>query len=79
MHSSSIKHSIEISGRQTSISLEDPFWFRLKRMARERNVPVCKLVTMIDQEPRQQQRNLSSVVRQWILQQVSGDLDDRRP
>ncbi len=64
-HSPVVKRSIEIGGRETSVSLEDPFWERLKGMASERGVTVSALVTEIDAA--RERKNLSSVLRMFVL------------
>jgi predicted DNA-binding ribbon-helix-helix protein len=64
-HSSVIKHSIEIAGRETSISLEDPFWQQLKNIAVSRGMTVSDLVAKIDRE--RTRPNLSSQLRLFVL------------
>ena len=43
MRSLVVKRSIAIGGRETSISLEDAFWTRLKEIARYRQMTVSDL------------------------------------
>jgi predicted DNA-binding ribbon-helix-helix protein len=64
--SSVSRHSIVISGRKTSVSLEDEFWDGLKESAVARNIKLYTLVTKIDSK--RQQANLSSAIRlsYWI-------------
>jgi predicted DNA-binding ribbon-helix-helix protein len=68
-HSPVVKRSIAIGGRQTSVSLEDPFWQRLKGMARAREQTVSDLVTEIDRS--RERKNLSSALRLFVLRNGS--------
>ena len=68
-HSPVIKHSIEIAGRETSISLEDPFWQKLKDIAVCRGMTVRELVAEIDRE--RTRPNLSSRLRLFVLAETS--------
>lgn len=65
------KRSIRISGRNTSISLEDDFWDLAKDMARRRGVSVEILID--GENLRRAHGNLSSCVRRLVLR----DLHDR--
>ncbi len=65
------KHSISIRGHRTSFSLEEPFWLGLQKIARERDIPVARLVTTIDAK-RREDENLSSAIRVFVLQQLAG-------
>lgn len=58
------KHSIVIAGHQTSFTLENIFWDRLKKIARIRDVSLSKLVAEIDAG---REGNLSSAIRVFIL------------
>lgn len=64
-HSPVVKRSIEIAGRETSISLEDPFWHKLKNIAAHRGLTLSNLVTEIDRE--RTRPNLSSQLRLFVL------------
>lgn len=64
-HSPVVKRSIEIAGRETSISLEDPFWHKLKSIAAHRGLTLSNLVTEIDRE--RTRPNLSSQLRLFVL------------
>ncbi len=44
-----VKRSIMIAGHRTSISLEQPFWDELKRLAGERGLSAAALIAEIDQ------------------------------
>lgn len=62
------KHSLLISGHQTSISLEDAFWQALKRVAAARSLSVATLVAEIDAG--RGGANLSSAIRVYLLETV---------
>mgnify|MGYP006273166163 CR=1 FL=1 len=64
------KHSLVIAGHRTSISLEDPFWQELKRIAAERNVSLAGLVAQIDAG--RGEANLSSAIRVFVLEDLRG-------
>jgi predicted DNA-binding ribbon-helix-helix protein len=66
MKSSVVKRSIVIDGHKTSVSLEDPFWTDLKKIAHTRQVTLSELVTTI--EDTREQSNLSSAIRLFVLQ-----------
>jgi predicted DNA-binding ribbon-helix-helix protein len=63
--SSVVKRSIEISGNNTSITLEDEFWEALKEIATKRRSTLRDLVAGIDHDRRH--GNLSSAVRLFVL------------
>jgi predicted DNA-binding ribbon-helix-helix protein len=65
MKSLVVKRSIIIGGRETSVSLEDAFWDRLKEIAGRRQMTLSDLVTAIDSQ--RQHRNLSSALRLFVL------------
>jgi predicted DNA-binding ribbon-helix-helix protein len=71
MKSPVVKRSIIIGGHKTSVSLEDAFWQRLKKIADERSMTVSDLVSTIDTDRRQ--GNLSSAIRLFVLSQYSAD------
>ena len=60
-----IKRSVAIAGHRTSVSLEEPFWDELKRMAHERDMSLNGLIADID--ARRARTNLSSAIRLEIL------------
>ena len=60
-----VKRSIVIAGHRTSISLEQPFWDELKRIAAARNLSVAGLIAEVDQGRKRQ--NLSSALRLHVL------------
>lgn len=61
-----VKRSLRIAGHATSISLEEPFWRLLRKIAETRKIAVSTLVEEIDRE--RQGANLSSAVRVHILE-----------
>lgn len=58
------KHSIVISGHQTSFSLEPEFWAELKQIALQKGLSLGTLIEEIDNTRR---GNLSSAIRIYIL------------
>jgi predicted DNA-binding ribbon-helix-helix protein len=60
-----MKRSVSIAGHSTSVSLEEPFWKELKRMAAERNVSLAGLIAEIDEN--RTVDNLSSALRLAVL------------
>jgi len=66
-----IKRSISIAGHSTSISLEQPFWDELQRLARERALSVAALVAQIDAA--RTQANLSSAIRIFVLDALKAE------
>lgn len=58
------KHSIIIAGHQTSITLENIFWHRLKKIARAREISLSVLISEIDAD---REANLSSAIRVFVL------------
>ena len=65
MKSSVIKRSVVIDGHKTSVSLEDPFWTELKKIAHTQQVTLSDLVSKI--EGTRAQSNLSSAIRLFVL------------
>jgi predicted DNA-binding ribbon-helix-helix protein len=59
------KRSAVIAGRKTSVSLEDAFWKSLKEIARERDMTLSDLISVIETE--RQHGNLSSAIRLFVL------------
>ena len=61
-----LKKSVVIANRhQTSISIEPEFWNELVDIAKEKNLPINQLVTIIDKE--KSVENLSSAIRLYVL------------
>ena len=63
------KISVSLSGHQTSITLESEFIDALQKLAIRQNRSIAAIINDID-STRPRDRNLSSAVRVWILQQV---------
>ncbi len=59
------KRSLSIAGHRTSISLEEPFWDALGRLAERRGLSVPALVSEIDRG--RGDTNLSSAIRVHLL------------
>jgi len=64
-HSPVAKHSVELAGHKTSISLEKAFWDGLRVIARNENISVVALVQRIDID--RAGVNLSSSIRLFVL------------
>lgn len=60
-----VKRSVSIYGHKTSLTLEEQFWARLKRIAAFRRISVFQLVAEIDHN--RDHRNLSSAIRLFVL------------
>jgi predicted DNA-binding ribbon-helix-helix protein len=59
------KHSVNILGHATSITLEEDFWALLKSIATEKNVSVNQMIAEIDSAGLS--TNLSSAIRLYLL------------
>lgn len=59
-----VKHSVNIAGHATSISIEKPFWDLLNENARVRGLSINALITEIDEA---RGTNLSSALRLYVL------------
>ncbi|HET9629921.1 MAG TPA: ribbon-helix-helix domain-containing protein [Novosphingobium sp.] len=64
-----VKHSVEIAGHKTSISLEPVFWERLRAAAVEEGVPLNALVARIDAARLEADvpPGLASAIRVWLV------------
>jgi len=62
-----VKHSVSISGHQTSVSLERKFWELLKSSAQRKDISLNQLITDIDAK---RTGNLSSAIRLYVLEEV---------
>lgn len=67
-----IKRSVKIAGHATSISLEEPFWEELGRLARTQQKSLNALIAEIDA---QRTGNLSSAIRVYILRKLQERLE----
>ena len=67
-----VKHSVEIAGHKTSISLEPLFWELLQDEASERDIPVNALIARIDAERIKAETppGLASAIRLWLMTQL---------
>jgi predicted DNA-binding ribbon-helix-helix protein len=61
------KHSINLNGHATSITIEDPFWASLKDIAKQQGISMNALIANIDEE---NEGNLSSALRVFVLETV---------
>jgi predicted DNA-binding ribbon-helix-helix protein len=63
-----IKHSVEIAGHKTSISLEPLFWDLLREAALAEGIPLNALVARIDAERIQAETppGLAGALRLWL-------------
>lgn len=59
-----VKRSVTIAGHATSVSLEQPFWDELVKIAEDRNLSLSLLIEDIDTA---RQTNLSSALRLYVL------------
>jgi len=75
------KRSVIVAGHRTSVSLEEPFWSRLKEIARSRNMSINDLVTEIDAQDNATGRpgNLSSALRLFVLAELEQRLATTPP
>jgi predicted DNA-binding ribbon-helix-helix protein len=70
-----VKHSLVIAGHRTSVSVEDAFWRRLRRIAAERGLSVNALAALIDAS--RGDANLSSAIRVFVLEARSGSKSEQ--
>lgn len=66
------KRSVTISGHQTSISVEEPFWRALKSIAQQKNMTLAALIGQIDRT--RSGDNLSSALRLAVLKDLQHKL-----
>ena len=71
-----VKRSIAIRGHATSISIEEPFWQRLRVIADRRGMALAALVAEID-ESRDGTTNLSSAIRLFVLDEALATGEER--
>jgi predicted DNA-binding ribbon-helix-helix protein len=64
-----VKHSVEIAGHKTSISLEPLFWDLLRQAAEAEGVPLSALVARIDAERigAETPPGLAGAIRLWLV------------
>ncbi|HEX9167528.1 MAG TPA: DUF4169 family protein [Roseiarcus sp.] len=70
-----VKRSLVIAGHRTSISIEDAFWRRLRRIALKRGQSLNGLAAMIDAS--RGDANLSSAIRVFVLEAEGGAHPDQ--
>lgn len=71
------KRSIIISGHATSVSMEEPFWSALRRLAERRGMAMSKIIAEIDML---RHGNLSSALRVYVLEQaLAGEIEAETP
>ena len=64
-----VKRTIYLSGRKSSVHLEDPFWEALREIAMAKDTTRPRLIAQIKQnEP----ANLSSAIRVFVLAYYQG-------
>ncbi len=63
------KRSVNILGHLTSVSLEEPFWDALKKLARAEKISMNALIARID-GGRGKTENLSSALRLYVLKEL---------
>ena len=66
-----VKRSVHIAGHATSVSLEQPFWDELIRLANAQTKSLSALIEDIDTE---RQTNLSSALRLYVLYALKNNL-----
>ena len=71
MNSPVAKRSIIVGGQKTSVSVEEAFWSGMKEISGARSMTLSQLVSEIDAN-RNQGNNLSSAIRQFVLDHFKG-------
>ena len=61
-----LKRSVKLLGRNTSVSLEEPFWRALRAIAKRRQMSSAALIEAINADRRE--ANLSSATRVYVLE-----------
>jgi len=59
------KRSVDVSGRKTSVSLENEFWEALRDIAQSQQMPLSAMLAAIKDKYRQ--NSLSSAIRIFVL------------
>lgn len=74
-----VKHSVEIAGHKTSISLEPLFWNLLHEAARQDDLPLNALIARIDAERIEagQPPGLAGAIRLWLVARLRDELVNR--
>ena len=68
-----VKHSVHVAGRNTSVSIEEPFWLQLKAIAVRRRKSMPKLISDINRK--RDHNNLSSALRLYVLNFVKQEIE----
>lgn len=64
-----LKKSVVIAGRhETSVSIEQEFWDEFVNIAKEMNLSINQIVTLVDSE--REEENLSSAIRLYVLRRL---------
>jgi predicted DNA-binding ribbon-helix-helix protein len=65
-----VKHSVEIAGHKTSVSLEPLFWQMLEVAANREGLPLNALIARIDAERLEADRppGLAGAIRCWLAE-----------
>jgi len=61
------KRSILIAGCETSVTMEDEFWFSLKEIAKSRRMTLNALLSEIDRGRDFAAKSFSSAIREYVL------------
>jgi len=74
-----VKHSVEIAGHKTSISLEPLFWDMLLAAAEHHGLPVNALVARIDAEriAAATPPGLAGAIRCWLVAELRARQPDK--
>jgi predicted DNA-binding ribbon-helix-helix protein len=76
------KHSVRLFGHLTSISLEEPFWQELHRLADQHGLSLTRLIEQIDEARTAEMvdgpGNLSSALRLYVLGEIMAERDAAR-
>jgi predicted DNA-binding ribbon-helix-helix protein len=65
-----VKRAVIVSGRRTSVSLEDAFWEAMQKIAMAKGTTRTGLITQI--KKRYKPENLSSAIRLFVLAYYQG-------
>jgi predicted DNA-binding ribbon-helix-helix protein len=66
------KHSLDLNGLQTSITLEDEFWLALRAIAIRQGLTVSNLIGRVTKD-RKPKTTRTSAVRVFILREYVGN------
>ena len=62
------KHSLTLRGHRTSVSLEQEFWVAFRQAARDENLTLNELASVIDAD--RGDVGLASAIRVWLLRRL---------